>query len=144
VAVARAAGDQALANLWLCHPDWEQLATWRADGTPGAGASGSAVSGRSPLPDQVHLVDSTRLRRIHEGPERRAANLADAGIDAINMHMTDWNPGLTTLFHRFLRLAFAWDAQFDRNLVTLLGMGCDAVYSDHVERMVAALQQSQA
>jgi glycerophosphoryl diester phosphodiesterase len=91
------------------------------------------------LPETVRLVDSTRLRRIKEGPERRAASLADAGIDAINLHATDWTSGLTTLFHRFRRLAFGWDAQFDRTLMSLLRMGCDAVYSDQVERMVAAL-----
>ncbi len=176
VAVAAAAGGEALARLWLCHDDWEELARWRADGIPGPsgkGPSGKGPSGgpkgtsgkepkgrsgngpkgpsgkepstaRSPLPEQVRLVNSTRLRRIHEGPERRAASLADARIDAVNMHATDWTAGLTTLFHRFQRLAFGWDAQFDRNLVTLLRMGCDAVYSDHVERMVAALQQTQA
>jgi glycerophosphoryl diester phosphodiesterase len=162
VAVAAAAGDDALARLWLCHPDWEELARWRSEGTPDrsgkgslggagtAGRAGSAAKGpvgpgvRSPLPEQVRLVNSTRLRRIHEGPERRAANLADAGIDAVNMHATDWTAGLATLFHRFQRLAFGWDAQFERTLVTLLRLGCDAVYSDHVERMVAALQQTQA
>jgi glycerophosphoryl diester phosphodiesterase len=141
VDVARGAGDEALSKLWLCHPDWEQLAQWRAGGTPGRRAAGGRLSGAAtPLPDQVHLVDSTRLRRIREGPERRAASLADAGIDAVNMHLTDWTPGLTTLFHRFHRMAFAWDAQFERNLVTLLRMGCDAVFSDYVDRMVAALK----
>ncbi len=38
-----------------------------------------------------------------EGPERRAAVLAEHGIDAINLHHTDWTGGLTTLFHRFDR-----------------------------------------
>ena len=38
------------------------------------------------------------------GPERRAANLAELGIDAINLHHTDWNGGLATLFHRFERV----------------------------------------
>jgi glycerophosphoryl diester phosphodiesterase len=138
VAIARAAGDGALGRLWLCHPEWEQLARWRRDGTPARSAMAT------PLPDQVRLVNSTRLRRIHEGPERRAANLADGGVDAINMHATDWTAGLATLFHRFERLAFGWDAQFERTLVGLLRMGCDAVYSDHVEPMVAALQQTEA
>jgi glycerophosphoryl diester phosphodiesterase len=124
VAVARAAGDDAVGRLWLCHPDWEQLASWRS------------------LSDDVRLVDSTRLRRIKEGPERRAATLADVGIDAVNLHATDWTGGLTTLFHRFERLAFGWDAQFERVLVMLLEMGCDAVYSDHVDRMVDALEKA--
>jgi glycerophosphoryl diester phosphodiesterase len=138
VTAARAAGDDAVARLWLCHGDWEELARWRAEGTP------TPSGGAAPLPGAVRLVNSVRLRRIHEGPERRAANLADAGVDAVNMHATDWTAGLATLFHRFHRLAFGWDAQFERTLVALLRMGCDAVYSDHVERMVAALEQTQA
>jgi glycerophosphoryl diester phosphodiesterase len=89
------------------------------------------------------LVNSTRLRRIKEGPELRAASLANAGIDAINMHTSDWTGGLTTLFHRFERLALAWDAQFERVLRSMLEMGCDAVYSDHVDRMVEALKEAQ-
>ena len=123
VAVARAAGDDALPRLWLCHHDWQQVARWRS------------------LSDTVRLVDSTRLRRIREGPERRAAQLAAGGIDAVNMHYTDWTGGLTTLFHRFDRYTFGWDAQHARQLAALLDMGIDAVYSDHVDRMVAALSR---
>ena len=118
VEVARAAGGDAVARLWLCHHDWEQVGQWRA------------------LSDDVRLVDSTRLRRIKEGPERRAAALADAGVDAVNMHHSDWTGGLTTLFHRFERFAFGWDAQFPRVLDQLLRAGIDAVYSDHVDVMV--------
>ncbi len=124
IAIANEAGGGAVDRLWLCHPDWEQAAAWRA------------------LSEDVKLVDSTRLRRIKEGPERRAANLAEVGVDAINMHATDWTGGLTTLFHRFERLAFGWDAQFDRVLRSLLVMGCDGVYSDHVDRMVDALKEA--
>lgn len=122
VAVARAAGGGALGRLWLCHPDWERVATWRA------------------LAPEVRLVDSTRLRRIKEGPERRAAALADAGIDAINLHHTDWTGGLTTLFHRFERYCLGWDAQYPRSLSALLDVGIDGVFSDHVDRMVDALR----
>jgi glycerophosphoryl diester phosphodiesterase len=121
VAVARAAGADVLARTWLCHPAWQLVRTWRS------------------LADDVRLVDSTRLRRIKEGPERRAADLADAGIDCINMHHSDWTLGLATLFHRFDRHCFGWDAQFERVLASLLQMGMDGVYSDHVDRMVDAL-----
>lgn len=113
--------DQALSHLWMCSPSWEQAAEWRA------------------LSEEVRLVDSTRLRRMKEGPERRAATLADKGIDAVNMHHTDWTGGLTTLFHRFERLALGWDCQHERVLVALLAMGIDAVYSDDVEAMVGVL-----
>lgn len=121
VDVARAAGDDALSRLWLCHPRWEQLVEWRSRN------------------GQVRLVDSTRLSRIKEGPERRAATLARKGIDAINLHHLDWTGGLTTLFHRFGVLAFGWDAQNPRVLAELVDAGIDGVYSDHVDRMVEAL-----
>jgi glycerophosphoryl diester phosphodiesterase len=119
VATAREAG--AADRLWLCHPDWQLVASWRL-----------------PYPD-VRLVDSTRVRTMRTGPERRAAELANAGIDAVNLHHTDWSGGLTTLFHRFGVLSFGWDAQLDRVLDGLLDLGIDGVYSDHVDRMVDAL-----
>jgi glycerophosphoryl diester phosphodiesterase len=125
VAIARAAGGDAVGKLWLCHPEWGQAAAWRR------------------LSDDVKLVDSTRLRKIREGPERRAATLAEVGVDAVNMHHTDWSGGLTTLFHRFERYCFGWDAQYDRVLSSLLGMGVDGVYSDHVDRMMEAVHLHQ-
>lgn len=121
VDTARNAGDEALANLWLCTPSVEIAAAWRR------------------LDDGVHVINSTRLRSIAEGPERRAATLADLGIDGINMPHQDWNAGLTTLFHRFDRVCFAWNVQHAHHLASTLRMGMDAVYSDHVDRMVAAI-----
>ena len=121
VAVAREAGGGAPERLWLCHQDWELVASWRR-----------------PFQD-VKLVDSTRKSRLKSGPERRAAQLAEAGIDAVNLHRSDWNGGLVALFHRFDVLAFGWDCQFERQLAELLDIGIDAVYSDHVDRMVDAL-----
>jgi glycerophosphoryl diester phosphodiesterase len=120
VAVSRAAG-MAPDQLWLCHHDWQVVAGWR------------------PRDEDVRLVDSTRLRSIKEGPERRAARLAEVGIDAINLHHTDWTGGLATLFHRFGIRAFGWDAQLPRVLDELLDAGLDGVYSDHVDRLVAAV-----
>jgi glycerophosphoryl diester phosphodiesterase len=124
VAVARAAGDDAASRLWLCHHDWQTLAGWRAR-----------------FPD-VRLVDSTRMRSMKESPERRAANLAGAGIDAINLHHSDWTGGHVTLFHRFGVLAFGWDTQLERVLDELLDLGIDGVYSDHVEVMAAAIDRA--
>ncbi|MGH9186383.1 MAG: glycerophosphodiester phosphodiesterase [Acidimicrobiales bacterium] len=121
VAVARAAGEGAVDRLWLCHPDWERAAAWRRR-----------------FPD-ARVVNSTRLRGMRGGPERRAAALASAGIDAVNLHHSDWSGGLTTLFHRFEVLAFGWDAQYERILDGLVDMGIDGMYSDHVDRMVDAI-----
>ena len=121
LAVAAAAGDGAVGRLWLCHHDWQVVAGWRARSA------------------DVRLVDSTRIDRIKEGPERRAATLAGAGIDAVNLHNVDWTGGLVTLFHRFDVLAFGWDAQQPRVLAALVDMGIDGLYSDHVDRMVDAV-----
>ena len=108
----------ALGRLWLCHPDWETVASWRG------------------LHPSIRLVNSTRLERIEEGPERRAARLAAARIDAINLHQSDWTGGLTALFHRFGLACLGWDAQHERQLDRLFRIGIDGVYSDHVDRMV--------
>jgi glycerophosphoryl diester phosphodiesterase len=121
LAVAREAGGEAESNLYLCTSSVERARAWRS------------------LSADVKLVDSTRLRRIKEGAERRAAALADAGIDAVNMHVDDWSGGLTTLFHRFGRTCFAWDAQHRRQLDAVLAAGIDGVYSDHVDRMMDAI-----
>lgn len=121
VAAAREAGGLALDNLFLCSPDWEQAASWR-----------------SADPD-VHVVDSTRLRRMKEGPERRGATLRDAGVEVVNLHWSDWNAGLVALFHRFGLRCFAWDCQFRRQLDGMLRIDIDGVYSDHVDRMMDAI-----
>ena len=121
VAVARACG--AADRLWVCHHDAEVLGAWRA------------------AAPEVRLVHSTRLGRLPKGPERHAADLAAAGIDAVNFHREDWNGGLTTLYHRFGLHAFGWDAQQVRHIVELVDAGIDAVYSDHVDRMVEALSR---
>jgi len=121
VSVASAADPTMPARLWLCDDDIDRMVSWR-DVSP-----------------HVRLVDSTRLSKLKTGPERLAAQLQAAGIDAVNLHHSDWTGGLVTLFHRFKVLAFGWDAQFDRVLDGLLRMGIDGVFSDHVDRMVEAL-----
>lgn len=113
----RSAGGDAEGRLWLCHGDVEILGSWRA------------------LTDGAKLVNSTRLRRIGEGAERRAADLARLGIDAMNMPATDWTAGTVVLFHRFRRLALAWDAQLERVIEEMLRAGVDGVYGDHVDRL---------
>lgn len=115
--------DQSMLDrLWLCHPNIDVLIAQR-----------KTVS-------QCKLVDSTRLAKIKEGPERRAATLSSNGIDACNLHFTDWNGGLVALFHRFNVIAFGWDMQHESVLVNGIRMGLDAVFSDWVDRMVEAYQ----
>ena len=71
--------------------------------------------------------------------ERHAFDLAAIGIDAMNMHHSEWTAGLVSLFHRFDVRAFAWDAQEVRQLRAVLRMGIDAVYCDRPDRMVATV-----
>ena len=107
--------------MWLCADNVAELVALR------------------PVNPDVHLVLSTRLSRLSEGPERTAAVLAAAGIDAVNLHYTDWTGGLVALFHRFERVAFGWDLQYDHILHPAVRMGLDGVYSDHVDLMMDIL-----
>jgi glycerophosphoryl diester phosphodiesterase len=114
--VVREAAPELLERVWLCGPQWEGLMALRGQG--------------------AKLVESTRLSRLKEGPERRAATLRENGIDAINMHHSDWNGGMVALFHRFDRVTFGWDMQELHILQAALRMGLDGVYSDWVDRMM--------
>ena len=89
----------------------------------------------------IRLLQTTRLERIKGTPEQRAEFLARHGIDGINLHRTDWNGGLVALFHRFGLITFGWDMQHEHELRDGLRMGLDAVYSDHVDRMIDAFRE---
>lgn len=121
-----AADPTLLSRVWLCHDDHDLLVGWRE------------------LAPQVRLVDSTRLKRLGQGPERHAAQLRERGIDAVNLHHTDWSGGLVALYHRFGIRAWAWDAQHVRVLEGLFDMGIDALFSDHTDRMSDALARAVA
>lgn len=107
-------------RTWLCHPNVDLVSGWRPS-------------------THARLVDSTRVARIKEGVERRAARLKEAGVDALNMHHSDWSGGLVTLVHRFDRYALGWDLQFEHVLIDGLRMGLDGVFSDYPDRLVDAL-----
>jgi glycerophosphoryl diester phosphodiesterase len=120
IEVVRTHAPSLISRVWLCHDDLDTLSELRS------------------VDADVKLVDSTRLHRIDEGPERRAARLAELGVDGINMRKADWNGGLVALFHRFGRTAFSWDLQHEHLLRPAFRMGIDGVYSDYVDRMVEA------
>jgi len=120
--VVREVAPVMLERLWLCSPVWESLLPLRGHG--------------------AKLVDSTRLHRIKEGSERRAAVLMSNGIDAINLHHSEWTGGLVVLFHRFERVAFGWDLQEPHILERSLLMGLDGVYSDYPDRMMLAYRDN--
>jgi glycerophosphoryl diester phosphodiesterase len=122
VELAHRSGDPA--RTWLCVPSVDRLRAIRETA------------------DDVRLVHSTRRARLPDSLERHAADLAEARIDALNLHHTEWTAGIVALFHRFDIRAFAWDAQEVRHLRALLKMGIDAVYSDHVDRMVEVVRSA--
>ena len=131
VATARDAGAEA--RLWLCHPDWRTVAGWRE------------------LSPEVKLVESTRAKRLEGSPELHVARSAEAGIDVLNMHHTDWNGGLVAMVHRFERARLRVGRAARAGARELLRSGIDGVYSDHVDRMVTrarparlSLEQAQA
>jgi glycerophosphoryl diester phosphodiesterase len=125
VAQARAAGGaDAVRRLWICGPL-------------------GGVRGWRELDPEVRLVNSTSVRAIHEsggiGPHTR--ELVKAGVNAINLRSRDWvapTAAMADVAHDHGLLAFGWDAQRTATLRRLLGYGLDAVYSDHVDRLVAA------
>jgi len=121
--VVRDAGDDRAGATWLCDPDLDRL-----------------VEHRSALPD-FKLVHSTRLAKLRTGPEQHAHRLQQTGIDAMNMHRTDWNGGLVVLFHRFGRLAFGWDQQHAHEIEEGVRMGLDAVYGDHVDTLTDVMRR---
>ncbi len=119
---SEATGVDLIAKTWLCHPELELVTSWRRRWS------------------DVRLVHSTRLARVEGGPERHGSVLFDRGIDAVNFRQADWSGGLTTLYHRFGIYCFGWDAHLERVATELLDMGCDAVFGDHVDRLMAARQ----
>ena len=121
VEVARAAGHDP-RRLWLC------------------GGTQGPLSWRAVDPD-VRLVAGVDPRQAHPWPDL-LGRLRDGGIDAVNVRRRRWSKALVDSVHGAGMLAFGWDAQSRRRIRALLAMGCDAVYSDHVDRMVAVLRES--
>ncbi len=122
-AVIRSLGNGMAGRTWLCDPILEHL-----------------IDVRDEL-DDFKLVHSTRLAKLTKSPELHAARLAEARIDAMNMHRTDWNGGLVVMFHRFDRLAFCWDLQFDHQIEPAIRMGVDAIFSDHTDLMMDIMRR---
>jgi glycerophosphoryl diester phosphodiesterase len=119
IRVARRAGAES--RLWLCHWSWREVAPWRA------------------LSERVRLVDSTRLTHMRTPPAARAERMAALGIDALNLHRSDWSAPLAQVFRSAGRKLLAWDAQDEASLAAMLALGVDGVFSDHVARMMLAI-----
>jgi glycerophosphoryl diester phosphodiesterase len=122
VGVARSAG--ASERLWICHHDWRVMAAWRR------------------AAPEVRLVESSNLAWMREGLGARVSALAATGIAAINLHRSQWSSEVRDETRSVGLAGFAWDAQTEADLTALVELGVDAVYSDHVDRMVAVLRRA--
>ncbi|MBO0692412.1 MAG: hypothetical protein J2P58_05915, partial [Acidimicrobiaceae bacterium] len=119
VAVAEEHG--AAGRLWLCSSSFDRLGSWRERWA------------------KVRLSASTQRDVLGPGV---LSDLAGRGVDVVNLRERDWDQRLIDDVHEAGLLAFGWDAQTARQLDRLLGLGIDAVYSDHVARMVDALRRA--
>lgn len=118
--VANRLGDPA--RVWLCHWNWRVVAAWRE------------------LDRDVRLVDSTRIGVMRTPPLERAERMVALGIDALNLHHTDWSEVLADPFRKSGRKILAWDTQVEPDLTRALALGVDAVFSDHVALMMRAIR----
>ncbi len=119
--LAEAGAAGAADRLWLCHGDGRVLGSWREAARP------------------ARLVESARRGRIPEGLAARAAALKALGIDALNLPVRDWDTQGVDEVHEAGLLAFGWDAQSPRDIDQGLQTGLDGLYSDHVDRLMAAI-----
>jgi glycerophosphoryl diester phosphodiesterase len=121
VEVARSAGHDP-SRLWLCGGVQGPL-SWRA------------------VDEDVRLVAGVDPRRAPSWSDL-LDRLRAGGIDAVNVRRRRWSRALVDSVHDAGLLAFGWDAQSTRRIRALVALGCDAIYSDHVDRLVAVLRES--
>jgi glycerophosphoryl diester phosphodiesterase len=120
LAVTRGAGHDP-RRLWLC-------------------ARGAASLQWRELDADVRLVADTRRTHLEDGWPAYLRAFRAGGGSAINLRRRRWSRRLVDSVHDADLLAFGWDAQSTRRIRALLALGCDAVYSDHVDRMVDVLR----
>ena len=114
---------------------------------PGAGAFVKRPRFQFTLRDGVHgaptALEPGREYELSavvvEGWADHLQQLREGGAAAVNLRHRRWSKALVDSVHEADLLAFGWDAQSTRRIRGLLALGCDAVYSDHVDRMVRVL-----
>ena len=120
--VARKAGSTA--RLWLVHDGLGVLDRLRAEEST------------------VRLVHEARhedLAEIGRSPIEHLGLLARHRIDAANTHWEHWSPELTAAAHQAGVLAFGSLVEPVEALADAAALDLDALYSDHLDALVAAL-----
>lgn len=124
VAAATAAGPGAAERMWLCSTNPEELASWRA------------------LHPAIHLVHSdSRWRRHRADPLTHARRLSGLGIEVLNLHHRYCAPAVVSACHSEGILLFGWGVQHTWLMRRLIRRGVDGIMSDHVDRLLAAINQ---
>lgn len=115
-AAAEVAG--ALERLWLCG-GLDDVLEWRAaDSRP-------------------KLVLSTRRNQLRRDFDGIAARLRDGGVNAVNLPARDWDRRTVDGVHACGLLAFGWDAHRVAAVRRLVALGCDGIYGDDVDALLA-------
>lgn len=121
--VASRAGS--VERLWLCEDNLDRVVRH----APAAGPANAVLS--------THLQELDRV--VEGGLPGAAASLASAGASALNLHGSEWNAERVGVVHGTGLLAFGWDAQSEYHISRLVRLGVDGIYSDHVDRLMAAI-----
>ncbi|MGH2899475.1 MAG: hypothetical protein ACRDMZ_12425, partial [Solirubrobacteraceae bacterium] len=77
---------------------------------------------------------------MHTAPRERAERMVALGVDALNLHASDWSAALLEPFRAHGRRVLAWDAQDAATLQRMLALGVDAGFSDHVALMMREIR----
>lgn len=96
-----------------------------------------------------HLGDAHACKTFHARDLLGASNLRqlkaakDLGIKAINARWMWWRRDLVEAVHSLDLLAFGYDAQQYTSIQRCISVGLDGMFSDHVDRMHAAIARTQ-
>lgn len=151
-AVALAGEAGAIDRLWLCHGDRGLLEGWyhcdprlhlvlstdTSSIPTGASNTSARTSGteyplRDVLPEEV----------LTPGGATGVAKVGSGTLDAVNLHRRDWSDRLVLQVHSGGLMAFAWGVERTSDLERLIGWGINAVYSNHIRRMLHVLRDAQ-
>lgn len=91
----------------------------------------------------AHRAVTVRGNVMRSGRRREALTHArDTGVEAINARWMWWTRALVDEVHAMEMLAFGYDAQRRPSLARSVRIGLDGIFSDHIDRMVAAIAAS--
>lgn len=127
VAAAIAAGPGTPERMWLCSPSLTDLASWR------------------PLHPGIHLVHSdSRWRQHRDDLASHVRRLSGLGIEVLNLRHRYCAPVVVSACHSERILLFAWGVQHTWAMRRLVRRGVDGIMSDHVDRLLATLNEPRA